>query len=197
MTDIVFISVDIEADGPIPGDYSMLSLGACLKDNPEINFYIEFKPISDNFVSEALTVSKLDREKLKITGVDPIHALRSLESWLKEIIGDKRPLFEANNAGFDWMFTCWYFWHFLGRNPFGHSSCDIRSYAMGALDMDWASSSLKRLPIGIGLGVELTHNALEDAIAQAMVMQRIGTERSRRIHEVQLNRAQRDVLNMD
>jgi ribonuclease T len=26
----IYFSVDIEASGPIPGEYSMLSLGACL-----------------------------------------------------------------------------------------------------------------------------------------------------------------------
>src|SRR6266436_4496570 len=37
--DEAYISVDIEAAGPVPGEYSMLSLGACLVDSPEITFY--------------------------------------------------------------------------------------------------------------------------------------------------------------
>ena len=32
----VFISVDIEASGPIPGEYDLLSIGMCLVDQPEI-----------------------------------------------------------------------------------------------------------------------------------------------------------------
>lgn len=30
----VFISVDIEASGPIPGEYDLLSIGMCLVDQP-------------------------------------------------------------------------------------------------------------------------------------------------------------------
>jgi ribonuclease T len=48
------ISVDIEAAGPIPGRYSMLSIGACLIDDPEDGFYVEMQPVSDAVVPEAL-----------------------------------------------------------------------------------------------------------------------------------------------
>lgn len=41
----VFISVDIEASGPIPGEYSLLSIGACMVDNPDESFYAELKPV--------------------------------------------------------------------------------------------------------------------------------------------------------
>jgi hypothetical protein len=53
----VFISVDIEADGPIPGDYSMSSLGAVVVDSSEQTFYAEFRPISDRFDPKAAAVS--------------------------------------------------------------------------------------------------------------------------------------------
>jgi ribonuclease T len=201
MTETIFISVDIESDGPIPGDYSMLSLGACVVGKVDQTFYIEFKPISKQFQVEALEVSGLNRLGLERTGVDPIHALRSFESWVKEIAGDTKPIFLANNAGFDWMFVCWYFWHFLGRNPFGHSSCDIRSYIMGAFGNSWEESSLKKLPISIGLSAALTHNALEDALAQAPILDGVAAEREERI--ARSNRAAyergmpRDVLDMD
>jgi hypothetical protein len=38
----VWISVDIEADGPILGDYSVLSLGACVVEDHATPCYIEF-----------------------------------------------------------------------------------------------------------------------------------------------------------
>jgi len=31
----------------------------------------------------------------------------------------RRLLFISDNDGFDWQFVNWYFWHFLGQNPFG------------------------------------------------------------------------------
>lgn len=201
MTAVVFISVDIESDGPIPGDYSMLSLGACVVGNADQTFYIELKPISSKFQNEALEVSGLNRRGLERSGVDPIHALRSFESWINEVAAGRKPVFLANNAGFDWMFVCWYFWHFLERNPFGHSSCDIRSYAMGAFGAAWEESSLKKLPTSIGFSEALSHNALEDALAQAPILERVSAEREERI--AKLTRAAyqrgmpRDVLDMD
>jgi len=55
----VYISVDIEASGPIPGEYSMLSLGACVVENPTKTFYIEFKPINKNFIERAMSINNL------------------------------------------------------------------------------------------------------------------------------------------
>jgi hypothetical protein len=30
-------------------------------------------------------------------------------------------IFISDNNGFDWIFVCWYFYHFIGENPFGYS----------------------------------------------------------------------------
>ena len=43
----VFISVDIETAGPVVGEHSMLTLGACLAYQPEVAFSMMLKPISD------------------------------------------------------------------------------------------------------------------------------------------------------
>ena len=40
-----FVSVDIEASGPSPSIGSLLSIGACLVDDPSVDFYVELKPI--------------------------------------------------------------------------------------------------------------------------------------------------------
>jgi hypothetical protein len=44
-----YISVDIEAAGPFPPAYSMLSLGAVAVDDPRATFYVELRPVNDNF----------------------------------------------------------------------------------------------------------------------------------------------------
>ena len=36
-----YISVDVEAAGPIPGAYSLLAIGACVVGNINKTFYIE------------------------------------------------------------------------------------------------------------------------------------------------------------
>ena len=61
-----YFSVDIESSGPIPGKYSMLSLGACVLGNPKQEFYVELKPISKNFIPDALKISGFDLDQLEI-----------------------------------------------------------------------------------------------------------------------------------
>lgn len=58
----IYISVDVEASGPSPGKYSMLSLGACVVGNTEKTFYAELKPISFKFVEDNMQIgaSKLE-----------------------------------------------------------------------------------------------------------------------------------------
>ena len=113
--------VDIEADGPIPGDYSMISFGAVLIDEKlETTFYGKLKPISQNFIPEALAVSGFSREET-FGFDDPIAVMQAFENWIKQY-AKGRPVFVSDNNGFDWMFICWYFHHFLQRNPFGFSS---------------------------------------------------------------------------
>jgi len=49
-----WVSIDIEADGPIPSEYSMISIGAVIiEDSLEKTFYAELKPVSKNFVPES------------------------------------------------------------------------------------------------------------------------------------------------
>jgi len=53
-----YFTVDVEADGPIPGDYSMVSFGAvAVEPTLQHTFYGEVKPISNKWVPEALAVS--------------------------------------------------------------------------------------------------------------------------------------------
>src|ERR1700686_2724282 len=52
----VYISVDIEAAGPIPAMYSMLSLGAALVHDLQTNFYTELRPINRKSVPAAMKV---------------------------------------------------------------------------------------------------------------------------------------------
>src|ERR1700682_2411705 len=90
----VYISVDVEADGPIPGEYSMLSLGA-VRVGPSISdadtFYIELRPVTQRFAAAALEISGLDRDRLLRTGADPADAMRSLVDWAISFAG--RPVF--------------------------------------------------------------------------------------------------------
>ena len=61
-----FIMVDVEADGPIPGDYSMVCFGAVVVE-PSLGktFYGRLKPISDQWIPEALAGGRADSSQLQ------------------------------------------------------------------------------------------------------------------------------------
>ena len=116
-----YFMVDIESDGPIPGDFSMICFGAVLvNEELETTFYGKLKPVSEKFNADALAVSGFSREET-MGFDDPEEVMLGFEEWIKEN-SKGRPIFISDNNGFDWMFICWYFHHFIKRNPFGYSS---------------------------------------------------------------------------
>src|SRR5256885_16060150 len=105
--DEIYISVDIEASGPIPADYSMLSIGACIVRRPDHRFYVGLRPISARFVRDALKVSGLSMSALARTGAEPKIAMRRFRDWVEEAVAGHQPVMVAFNAGFDWSFVNW------------------------------------------------------------------------------------------
>lgn len=127
-----YIMVDIEADGPIPGDYSMVCLGAVVVE-PGLGrtFYGQLRPIAEAFVPEALAVSGFSREQT-LFFAEPGGVMRAFAAWLGEVSPKgARPMFISDNNGFDWQFVNWYFHRFTGGNPFGHSSTNLGSLYKG------------------------------------------------------------------
>jgi DNA polymerase III epsilon subunit-like protein len=125
-----YIMVDIEADGPIPGDYSMVCFGAVVVEpGLERTFYGELRPISDRFVPEALAVSGFTREQV-MDFPEPQGVMHDFAAWIAGV-GGGRPMFISDNNGFDWQFISWYFHHFTGANPFGFSSTNLGSLYKG------------------------------------------------------------------
>lgn len=168
-----FVSVDVESSGPIPGKYSMLSLGACLVGQRDEGFYVEIKPLNDQAVPDALKVSGFDLVKLAKTGEQPEVAIARLRDWLKRISGAAKPVFVGFNAGFDWSFVNWYFIHFLGENPFGFAPVDIKSFYMGLTGCTWAETKSSRIRPEFQPEKSGDHNALVDARAQAEMFEKM------------------------
>ena len=71
-----YISVDVETGGATPADYALLSIGACLVDDPETTFYVELKPEDKRSTQEALEVSKLSLDILATMGEPPAEAMQ-------------------------------------------------------------------------------------------------------------------------
>jgi DNA polymerase III epsilon subunit-like protein len=169
----VFISVDIESSGPVPGDYSMLSLGACVVGSNDEGFYSEFKPLNDNAVSEAMKVTGLDLATLAEKGERPEIAMKKLATWVKEVAGNAKPVFVGFNAGFDWSFVNWYFIHFLKDNPFGFAPLDVKSYYMGLTGCSWEDTKSSRVRSEFQPAIAGDHNALNDARAQGEMFEKM------------------------
>jgi len=172
------ISVDVETAGPIPRRFSMLSIGACFVDEPERGFYVELKPDSAEAVESALAISMLSLSELAEHGAEPAAAMQAFADWLRaEVPAGSLPVFVGFNAAFDWMFVDDYFHRYLGHNPFGHTSIDIKSYAFGVLGGTWTETSMRYLSPRYLSGRKLAHNALGDAQDQAELYRAIRATR--------------------
>jgi hypothetical protein len=180
----VYFSADVESDGPIPGEYSMLSFGLAVagtydgerftRVDPESHtFYRELKPISERFEPAALTAIGVDRDTFVGDGTDPARAMSEAAAWIKEatakLVGSGRPVFVAYPLGFDWMFLHWYFVRFVDEgSPFGFSSfLDIKTLYAARAGATVAASTKSQMPRQLLPQREHTHNALDDAIEQA------------------------------
>lgn len=166
-----FISVDVETAGPIPGEYSMLSLGACIVGRKDEGFYAELKPINDHAVLDALKVTGFSLDQLAVSGKRPEEAMEEFKKWVVGA-GDE-PIFVGFNAGFDWSFVNWYFHRFLGENPFGFAPLDIKSYFMGFSGCRWEDTKSSRIPPEFQPTLPGNHNALADARAQAETLEKL------------------------
>jgi DNA polymerase III epsilon subunit-like protein len=168
-----FISVDVETAGPIPGEYSMLSLGACVVGGKVDGFYVEIKPLNDKAVPDALKVSGFDLAKLAKSGEAPEDAIAKLRDWVKKVAGAAKPVFVGFNAGFDWSFVNWYFIRFLGENPFGFAPLDVKAFYMGLIGCRWEDTKSSRIRPEFQSSKPGDHNALNDARAQAEMFEKM------------------------
>ncbi|MFM7641917.1 MAG: exonuclease [Cyanobium sp.] len=167
----IYVSTDIETDGPLPGGYSMLSLGSAayradsqLLDTFSVNLSAlpgaRQQPDTMAWWAEhpdAWAACQVDPQP-------PAQAMAAYHQWLKGLPG--KPIFVAYPAGFDFMFVNWYLINFVGDSPFGHNALDIRSYAMAFLGRDYEHSGKRHLPAEWLGKPSMSHLALDDAIQQ-------------------------------
>jgi len=151
--------VDVEADGPIPGKYSMVSFAA-VKVTPELNvtFVRKVKPISNLWTKEALDIVGITREEhLKYS--NPKEVMEEFMHWVLQT-SRGRPIFMSDNNGFDFAWINYYFIELLGKNPFGWSSRRIGDIYCGMQkDMFVKWKFLRE--------TKHTHDPLDDAMGNA------------------------------
>lgn len=178
----IYVSVDVETAGPVPGKYSMLSIGACAVENPERVFSRLLKPLNREADPAALEISGLSLEALERDGSDPIEAMLAFETWLKELApGDNdKVVFVGLNAPFDWSFINYYFHVFIGRNPFGFTALDLKAYFMGITGCPWSETGSSRIAKWVKPKRRPDHDAVHDAQYQAELFALVRKKAGRR-----------------
>lgn len=172
----VLVSVDGEFTGPIPAQYSMISLGAVAYDHEGhtiSRFKVNLKELpgaSRN--KETMNWWGKNLEAWDLATTNPLEADLAMEtfaSWLAVLPGT--PKLMGWPLPVDFMFVCWYYNRFIGKPPFGYDGIDIKTLAMDRLGLPTLSETSRtkaREALGIPL-TEFSHDPVDDAIQQAKI----------------------------
>lgn len=168
----IYVSTDIEADGPIPGPHSMLSIAsvAYLADKTVVGTYtanLETLPGAEPHPRTVEWWKQFPQawENCRKDTRPPESVMREYLGWLNGLPG--RPLFVGWPAGWDFMWVYWYLVRFTGERPFRENALDIRSYAMGMRKSEFRTTSRTYMPKRwFDDGLPHTHVALDDALEQ-------------------------------
>lgn len=167
----IYISTDVETDGPIPGPHSMLSFAsAAYTPNKElVSTFTANLELLDGANADPKTAqwwaTQPDAWAACRTDLEqPESAMQRYVAWVKGLQG--KPVFVAYPAGFDFLFVYWYLIRFVGESPFSHSALDIKSYAMALLKTEYRNSTKRNMPKSWFDPLPHTHIALDDAIEQ-------------------------------
>jgi hypothetical protein len=167
----IYISTDIESDGPIPGPHSMLSFASAAyrTDRTLLGTYtanLQLLPgatgyqATMDFWKQNPTAYAATRTQLK----DPAVAMTEYVRWIESLKGT--PVFVGYPAGFDFTFIYWYLIRFTGGSPFGHSALDMKTLAMTLMGKAYRQSIKKNMPAAWHSDSAHTHIAMDDAIEQ-------------------------------
>lgn len=176
MSEEIYVSVDIESDGPIPGPNSMLSFGAVAlrSDGTEISsctHNLELLPGAKGNDDTMAWWSKPEQQEAwkacRKNLVSPELAMNKFVAWVEKLPG--KPVFVAYPAGFDFLFMYWYMMNFTGRSPFSFSALDIKSYASAVLKKPYRDSTKRNMPRDWFPKMPHTHVALDDAREQGLL----------------------------
>jgi hypothetical protein len=179
-----YVSVDIEADGPIPGPHSMLSLGAVAfdRDGTELDAFSVNLETLDGATGHPDTMAWWQTQPAawaacRAAPESPSTALPRFSAWLKALPG--RSVCVGYPVAFDFMFVHWYLHRFTGGSPFSHSALDMKTLAWTLLGGHYRDATKRHMPRA-WFPDEVTHShvAVEDAREQGRLF--FGMLRARR-----------------
>lgn len=156
-----YISNDVESDGPVPELFSMIAFGAVVVEETFSKTFgpVYLKPISAQWDPKSLAISGFSREQT-LNFNEPKDIMNQYFKWLSQF---KNPIFISDNNGYDWSFINYYFWKYIGSNPYGFSSQNINSLYKGFSKNMNAGIKLLKKTIS-------DHNPLNDAKGNAEAM---------------------------
>ena len=167
----IYVSTDVEADGPIPGPHSMLSFGSAAfsGEGEMLSTFSANLELLEGATGHPETMAWWagQPEAWAQTRSDlqaPAAAMTSYLAWLKGLPG--KPVFVGYPAAYDFLFVYWYLMRFTGESPFSHSALDIKTFAMAMLKLPYREATKKRMPKRWFPASPHTHVALDDAIEQ-------------------------------
>jgi 3' exoribonuclease, RNase T-like len=177
----IYVSVDVEANGLVPPDSSMLSLGAAAfiyGNSNTLDMAGNSKPIATFSVNlETLPNSIPDPDTTKwwsenqaaydatrINTIEPKLAMLQFHDWLTKL--DGKCTFVGYPATYDFMWVYYYLMHFVGDSPFSFSGLDIKTYGMALMKTDYRSSTKRNMPKRWFSDDKHNHHALTDSIGQ-------------------------------
>lgn len=169
----IYVSTDIETDGPLPGPNSMLSFGSAA--------FSEESGLLDTFTAnlDLLPGAKPDpRTKEEFWDKNPeawkacrfnpkplADTMQAYVAWVKKLPG--KPVFVGYPVTFDFMFMYYYMLLFAGESPFSFSGLDMKSFAMAKLGTKYRETTKRNMPRKWFVpNSKHTHIALDDAIEQ-------------------------------
>ncbi len=173
--------IDIEANGPVPGLYDMVSLGASVVFQNEqgalelgSDFYMELKPIAPRFDARAAAIHGLNQDRLTAEGLSRTEAAHRLANWVQmETRPGTEACFVGHNAPFDWSHVAYLYAEVGEPNPFGYKALDTKALSAGVLNLHWLDTGKEVLFERLGLPPEdktLKHRADYDARVQAELL---------------------------
>jgi hypothetical protein len=167
----IYVSTDVETDGPIPGPHSMLSFASAA--------YLADKTLVSTFAANLETLPEATRDGNTMAWwesqpeawaacrkdlQDPQKAIVAYVLWVEGLPG--KPVFVGYPVAFDFLFVYWYMIRFAGYSPFSHSALDIKTLAMAMLKKPYRDSTKRHMPRRWFDRLPHTRRALDDAIEQ-------------------------------
>lgn len=180
--DQIYVVVDIETNGPVPGFYSMLSIGAVASsiDEEIASFYHKLLPC-EGAREDADTMKWWESQpeawrEVTTDQLPPDKVMREFYDWVNSL--KAVPVFVAHPVWFDYSFVSWYL-HKFAQNPFDDYTgvlrvLDLPSFAAGKLNVSLSKSARPQLPESLKIGMsEHSHTAIDDARGYAVMLRNL------------------------